>query len=85
MGTYEHIPNKKDQSLSEAITDGHFKIRLKGEKISGGYAMTRINQEKGQWLLVKMDDEEADARRNPVSTEPKSVKSQKTLEEIANE
>ena len=35
-----------------------------------------------RWLLVKMDDDEADARRNPSSTEPKSVKSGRTLEEI---
>lgn len=37
------------------------------------------------WLLVKMDDEEADARRNPVSTEPQSVLSGRTLEEIVQE
>ena len=36
-----------------------------------------------RWLLVKMDDDEADARRNPVSTEPTSVLSGRTLEQIA--
>lgn len=36
-----------------------------------------------RWLLIKMDDDEADARRNPTSTEPKSVLSGRTLEEIA--
>jgi hypothetical protein len=30
-----------------------------------------------------MDDDEADARRNPVSTEPESVKSGRTIEEVA--
>jgi hypothetical protein len=29
-----------------------------------------------------MDNEEADARRNPTSTEPKSVLSNRTLDEI---
>ncbi len=84
-GIYEFIPNKEGQSLSEAIDSGHFKVRLDGEKISGAWAMTRINEDKKEWLLVKMDDDEADARRNPVSTEPKSVKSHKTIEEIADE
>lgn len=37
------------------------------------------------WLLVKMKDDEADARRNPVSTEPRSVLTDRTLEEIAEE
>ena len=37
------------------------------------------------WLLVKRRDEEADARRNPVSTEPRSVLSGRTVEEVAAE
>jgi hypothetical protein len=32
-----------------------------------------------------MDDDEADARRNPVSTEPRSVLSGRTSEEIARQ
>jgi hypothetical protein len=32
-----------------------------------------------------MDDEKADARRNPTSTEPKSVMTGRTLEEIRQE
>jgi hypothetical protein len=38
---------------------------------------------KERWLLIKMRDDEADARRDPVSTEPKSVLSGKTLEEMS--
>jgi hypothetical protein len=34
------------------------------------------------WLMIKMKDEGADARRNPTSTEPRSVKSGRTLDEI---
>jgi DNA ligase D-like protein (predicted 3'-phosphoesterase) len=52
-----------------------------GERGAGQKGSAR--QER--WLLVKMDDEEADARRNPVSTEPKSVLSGRTLDEIAAE
>ena len=35
-----------------------------------------------QWLLIKMDDVAADARRNPVNSEPKSVASGRTLDGI---
>ncbi len=39
--------------------------------------------EGDDWLLVKMDDETADARRNPTSTEPLSVVSGRDLDGIA--
>lgn len=71
--------------IAAALDDGHATVWLDGEKLRGGYALTRITggEREGQrWLLVKMDDEKADARRNPVSTEPRSVKSGKTLEEL---
>jgi hypothetical protein len=61
-------------------------VWLEGEKLGGGFALTRAGSGKRpRWLLVKMDDEGADARRNPVSTAPRSVLSGKTLEEIAHE
>jgi hypothetical protein len=34
---------------------------------------------------LEVDDEEADARRNPVSTEPHSVLSGRTIEQVAAE
>jgi DNA ligase D-like protein (predicted 3'-phosphoesterase) len=87
-GTYENITKKDDETMSmvEALNQGHALIRLSGDKLSGGYALQRMGKGKGKrWLLVKMDDEEADARRNPVSTEPKSVLSGRTIDEIARE
>jgi DNA ligase D-like protein (predicted 3'-phosphoesterase) len=84
-GKYKNITEKngKKIDLSDAIDKGHFLIWIEGEKIKGGYAMTRIRKkDKEQWLLVKMDDEHADARRNPVSTAPDSVISGDSLEEI---
>ncbi|MGD2050043.1 MAG: DNA ligase, partial [Chloroflexota bacterium] len=55
-------------------------------KLKGGYALIRTGSgDDERWLLIKMDDEEADARRNPTSTEPASVLTGRTLEEIAEE
>lgn len=84
IGEYENITTKdgKAVDLNKAIESGHFKILLHGEKLRGGYAMTRIDEKKSHWLLIKTDDEEADARRNPISTEPGSVKSGKDIEHI---
>jgi hypothetical protein len=41
--------------------------------------------EKERWLLMKMRDEEADARRNPVSSEASSALTGRSLEEIAKQ
>lgn len=69
--------------IGEAIDAGHVSFRLHGSKISGGYALTRTGSGgDARWLLVKKDDDKADARRNPTSTEPESVLSGKTVDDI---
>ena len=72
--------------VEDQLDDGHATVWLHGEKIRGGYAFIRTDMgDDEKWLMVKMDDEEADARRNPVSTEPESVLSRRTVEEVAEE
>lgn len=85
-GRYVNTTRRKDRELSmaEGLAKGHVSVRLSGEKLSGGYALTRIRTDADQaWLLVKERDERADARRNPVSTQTGSVLSGRELEEIA--
>lgn len=88
-GTYENKRAEKEKdkkSMEESYNEGKIEIYLKGQKLKGGYALIRTGKGKNErWLLIKMKDEEADARRNPVSTEPKSVLSGKTIEEIGKE
>jgi DNA ligase D-like protein (predicted 3'-phosphoesterase) len=86
-GPYENITEKEDglQPMADALEAGHVLVRLHGEKIRGGYALQRIDEDTDQWLLVKMDDEDADARRNPVSTEPRSVQSGRDMDDIARD
>jgi hypothetical protein len=61
-------------------------VWLKGEKVKGGYALVQTGGgSDDRWLLIKMRDDEADARRNPVSTEPKSATTGRTLKQIARE
>jgi DNA ligase D-like protein (predicted 3'-phosphoesterase) len=86
-GSYRNLKEdeegEKAPSVEEQIADGHVTIWLEGQKISGGYALIRTGKgDKPRWLLIKMDDEEADARRNPTSTEQKSVRTGRSLEEI---
>jgi len=89
-GTIES--NKKDEdgkliSLEESFNAGSIEVTLHGKKLKGGYNLVEMKsgKMKGNWLLMKQDDAEADARRNPVSTQSKSVTSGRTLKQIAQE
>jgi DNA ligase D-like protein (predicted 3'-phosphoesterase) len=75
-----------DAQLEEKLDRGHVTVWLEGQKIRGGYALTRVARGKEErWILVKMKDEEADARRNPVATQPESVLTGRTNEEVAED
>ena len=84
-GTWTNITEKdgKTRSAKEALEQGHLLAWLDGEKIRGGYALHRTGGSDSNWLLIKMDDDQADRRRNPVSTEPESVKSGRTIDQVA--
>jgi DNA ligase D-like protein (predicted 3'-phosphoesterase) len=87
-GTYRNRAEKssKPVPVERAVEDGHVAVWLEGRKLNGGYALTRIGKGKRErWLLVKMDDREADARRKPVKSQPESVVSGRTVEEVTAE
>jgi DNA ligase D-like protein (predicted 3'-phosphoesterase) len=84
-GSYRNLTRKggDEVPMGKALEDGHAVVWLEGHKLKGGYALTRTAADrKERWLLVKTRDEEADARRNPVSSRPESVLSGKTVEEV---
>ena len=88
-GTYRNLREEKEQdgaTMTEAYKEGKIEVWLNGKKISGGYALIRTGKgDEERWLLLKMKDDEADARRNPVNTENESVVSGRTLKEIREE
>jgi DNA ligase D-like protein (predicted 3'-phosphoesterase) len=87
-GTYRSLTeqNGKPVPVERAVQDGHVAVWLEGRKLRGGYALTRIGKGKRErWLLVKMADEETDARRKPVKSRPESVVSGRTVEQVAAE
>jgi DNA ligase D-like protein (predicted 3'-phosphoesterase) len=86
-GTWENVTEKDGEirPAAEALDKGHLLVRLHGEKISGGYALQRTGGKDANWLLIKMKDEDADRRRKPAKTEPKSVVSGRTVAQVARE
>jgi DNA ligase D-like protein (predicted 3'-phosphoesterase) len=83
-GTYRNLSEKNGHEIpiEQALEQGRIKIWLDGEKLKGGYALTRIRTKPERWLLVKVNDAEADIRRDITKTEPRSVLSRKKVEEI---
>jgi DNA ligase D-like protein (predicted 3'-phosphoesterase) len=89
-GVFENISETrsgKKMELSDAIEKGDVKIFLLGEKIRGPYALVRTSKpgEREQWLLIKKRGEGVDRRRKPTSTQPESVLSGKTVEQLVKE
>jgi len=82
-GSYQ---NMREDDMASCYQDGLIEVWLEGEKLQGGYALKRFRGgKKPQWLLIKMNDDAADARRNPVSTETQSVKTGRNLKTIREE
>jgi DNA ligase D-like protein (predicted 3'-phosphoesterase) len=83
-GTYRNLD--EDRSMAEALESGHARVWLEGHKLRGGWSLVRTGRgAKPQWLLIKRRDEGADARRRPQSTQPESVKTGRTIEQVAEE
>lgn len=88
-GTFEN--EKQDEKgndipISEQLKKGKCTFILHGKKLKGGYTLIRFGKEKNKnWLLKKLDDDEADARRNPTNTQNKSVLTGRTMTQIRRE
>ena len=90
-GTYRSLRKTgagRPMSVERGFEDGKIAVYLHGEKLIGGFELIRTGDRGGRrqpWLLIKMDDEGADPRRNPVLTEPGSVLSGRTIDEIGED
>lgn len=84
LGTYRNLTERKGEEIpvEDALAEGRMKLWLEGKKLRGGYALTRIGAKPIRWLLVKMTDSEADARRDITETETRSVLTRKTMDEM---
>jgi len=80
-GTYRNLDEAR--TLADALDAGHAKVWLEGKKLHGGWTLQRTGQgRQPQWLVIKRRDSGADARRRPQRTQPESVKSGRTIEQL---
>ncbi|KHL09077.1 DNA ligase D-like protein (predicted 3'-phosphoesterase) [Mumia flava] len=88
-GPYESLTQRDGEPIDAdaAVRAGHLKVRLHGSKLTGAFALTRTGSRDGkeQWILVKIDDDGADRRRRPTSTQNESVLTGRTNEDLEDE
>ncbi|GAA1910030.1 DNA polymerase ligase N-terminal domain-containing protein [Streptantibioticus ferralitis] len=82
-GTYRNLSERDGEEIpiAEALARGHASFWLDGRKLHGGFALTRIRPEA--WLLVKRDDGHASSAGTPEPGRAKSVRTRRTLKQIA--
>lgn len=87
IGRWQNLTTGEDGeeavSPGEAVRTGHLSFCLEGDKLAGGYTLQRFRDDDDEWLLIKRDDDHADARRRPTSTEPESVLSGHSVDEVS--
>jgi DNA ligase D-like protein (predicted 3'-phosphoesterase) len=79
-GTYEQGGRV---AWPQAVARGHAVFVLHGQKLRGGFALQRTGSgEKPQWLLIKRRDDDARPGSDIVAEQPRSVLSDRTLDEL---
>jgi DNA ligase D-like protein (predicted 3'-phosphoesterase) len=84
-GSFENLTENDGEPvpMAEALAAGHAKFRLDGHKVRGGYVLQRTRDgAKPQWLLIKLDDDEAAPGGDLVAERKESVVSGRTIEEV---
>ncbi len=73
---------------ADEIANGKIKFVLHGKKLNGEFTLVKIKAREGEhgepWLLIKDRDEHSDPNYEPAE-HPKSVKSGKTLDDVAGD
>ncbi|RVD17628.1 DNA ligase D [Mesorhizobium sp. M4B.F.Ca.ET.017.02.2.1] len=77
------------EDVEKSLRTGAFKFRLAGEKLNGGWMLTRLKPKPGEdeakknWLLFKERDLASDTKLDILEARPESVKSGRRIEELA--
>jgi bifunctional non-homologous end joining protein LigD len=88
QGTWEFIEPGDDPV--KALESGKLTFRLYGRKMFGEWALVKIHGKSGsdkgnEWLLLKHRDQFANAKVDVTEVAPRSVVSNKTVEEVSGE
>ena len=80
-------PGSLSRTRKEGFATGKLKVRLFGERMSGGWALVRMKPKAGEkrenWLLIKEKDEAATSDGEAILKADKSVSTGRTMSAIA--
>ena len=89
-GTYESLSHeeetkeKQEKILLKQLKEGDLKFVLHGKKLNGAYALVKLKKNAdNSWLLIKKADKYA--LQKDITKKDKSIISERTLDEIAND
>src|SRR5260370_22340518 len=88
LGTYRNLTERRSRPvpMREAIEAGHVSVWLDGQKLHGGWSLTRTGSGKAgddNWIMVKRRDEYANPSLDIAAQAPASVLSGRDVTEIA--
>jgi bifunctional non-homologous end joining protein LigD len=86
-GTYQNVTGSPDNPvpMAEAIRDGKVEVFFEGNRIRGGYAFIRIHradEEREDWLLIKIRDEYVGSLPEDLEDLPQSVVTGRTVKDL---
>jgi DNA ligase D-like protein (predicted 3'-phosphoesterase) len=87
-GTFTNIKREKEKLIpvSDCLDMGTIEVELHGKKLQGKFALIKTGKKSDKkWLLIKMKDEYASSKRNPVSTQNKSARTGRTMHQITKQ
>jgi bifunctional non-homologous end joining protein LigD len=84
IGTYKNL---RDCSMEQSLKEGQIEVELKGKKLEGAFALVRTHYAGSakNWLMLKMKDAFASAKKNPVATQKRSALTDRTMNEIKHD
>jgi DNA ligase D-like protein (predicted 3'-phosphoesterase) len=85
IGTYENTTevDGEEVPMAAALEKGHATVFLDGEKLLGGFALTRTGRGKNErWILVKMKDDFARPDLDILEAEPDSALTGRSVDEV---
>jgi bifunctional non-homologous end joining protein LigD len=79
------VDQDAEELMEQRVEKGKLSITFHGQRLKGSFTLlrTRRSSSKPQWLLMKHADALADPNYDPVRDEDRSVKSDRSMEELA--
>ncbi len=86
-GTYRNVTDDPDHPtpMTDAIEDGKVEVFFEGARVKGHYVLIRMyrtDEEREDWLLIKLEDEYVGSLPEDLEDRPESVLTGRTVKDL---